>query len=151
MHPQQGIDIFRPTRRQAGLIALAAIVAPLRPALAQIEVNIVLRVTISKDDGEIITRDLKRLRLAEPAEFVFVKTDAQAFDQLSSGDVVQALTRLRIIVLSAARRVFGEMPSAAVRRGAGTAEFVAVINADCKILGVTLRSHALRYEPVPPL
>jgi hypothetical protein len=151
MHPQQGIDFFRPTRRQAGLIALAAIVAPLRPALAQIEVNIVLRVTISKDDGEIITRDLKRLRLAEPAEFVFVKTDAQAFDQLSSGDVVQALTRLRIIVLSAARRVFGEMPSAAVLRGDGTAEFVAVINADCKILGVTLRSHALRYEPVPPL
>jgi hypothetical protein len=151
MHPQQGIDFFRPTRRQAGLIALATIVAPLRPALAQIDVNIVLRVTISKDDGEIITRDLKRLRLAEPAEFIFVKTDAQAFDQLSSGDVVQALTRLRIIVLSAARRVFGDMPSAAVLRGDSTPEFVAVINADCKILGVTLRSHALRYEPVPPL
>jgi hypothetical protein len=151
MHPDQGIGVFRPTRRRAGLIALAAVLAALRPARAQVEVRVLLRVTISPEDSEIITSDLKRLRLAEPAEFVFVKTDAQAFDQLYPGDVVQALTRLRIMVLSAARRVFGEMPSAAVLRGDGTAEFVARINADCKVLGMTLQSHVLRYEPVPPL
>jgi hypothetical protein len=103
MHPKRGIGVFRPTRRQAGLIALAAVLAPLRPALAQVEVRVLLRVAISPEDGgEIITSDLKRLRLAEPAEFVFVKTDAQAFEQLFPGDVVQALTRLRLIVLSAA-------------------------------------------------
>jgi hypothetical protein len=152
MHPKRGIGIFRPTRRQAGLIALAAALIPLRPAPAQVEVRVVLRVTISPEDGgELITSDLKRLRLAEPAEFVFVKTDAQAFEQLFPGDVVQALTRLRLIVLAAARRVFGEMPSAAVLRGDGTAAFAAAVNADCNILNVTLRSHVLRYELVPPL
>jgi hypothetical protein len=148
MNAKRDIGIFRPTRRQAGLIALAAILAELRQALAQDE----LRVVISADDAtEIITRDLKRLRLAEPAEFVFVKTDAQAFEQLFPGDPGRALVRLRLIVLAAARRVFGDMPSAAVLRGDGTAAFVAGIDAECKIFSVVLRSHVLRYEPVPPL
>lgn len=149
MNAEQGNGIFRPTRRQAGLISLAAILAGLRQALAQDE----LRVVISADDAtELITSDLKRLRLAEPAEFVFVKTDAQAFEQLfPPGDPGRALAmlRLRLIVLSAARRTFGDMPSAAVLRGDGTADFDTLINADCNIFGLTLRSHVLRYAPVP--
>src|SRR5215831_14521285 len=132
MNAEQGNGVFRPTRRQAGLISLAAILAGLRQALAQDE----LRVVISADDAtELITSDLKRLRLAEPAEFVFVKTDAQTFEQLfPPGDPGRALAmlRLRLIVLSAARRTFGDMPSAAVLRGDGTADFVTLINADCK-------------------
>jgi hypothetical protein len=150
MNAKRDIGVFRPTRRQAGLISLAAILAELRQALAQDE----LRVVISADDAtEIITRDLKRLRLAEPAEFVFVKTDAQTFEQLFPGDPGRALAmlRLRLIVLAAARRAFGDMPSSAVLRGDGTADFDTLINADCKIFGLTLRSHVLRYAPVPPL
>src|SRR5262245_39980113 len=93
MNAEQGNGIFRPTRRQAGLISLAAILAGLRQALAQDE----LRVVISADDAtELITTDLKRLRLAEPAEFVFVKTDAQAFEQLFPGDPGRALAMLRL-------------------------------------------------------
>jgi hypothetical protein len=141
------MSVLRPTRRQAGLIALTAALAALRPAHAQDE----LRIVIPTDVSEIITTDLKRLRLAEPAAFSFVKTDPAAFEQLFPGDPTRALSYLRAIVLSAARRIFGEMTSAEVLRGDGTPAFVARINADGESIRVALRSHAMRYEPVPPL
>lgn len=145
--PEQTTDIARLTRRQAGLAAVAATLAAIRAALAQDE----LRVVLTTDTSEIITTDLKRLRLAAPAEFNFVKTNPGAFGRLFPGDPAPALSFLRFTVLAAARRIFGEMPAAAVLRGDGTPAFVARINAECESIHVTLRDHAMRYEPVPPL
>ena len=140
----QATTIARLTRRQTGLAAVAAVLAAIRAALAQDE----LRVVIATDTPEIITTDLKRLRLAEPAEFNFIKTDADAFERLFPGD--PALSLLQFMVLAAARRIFGEMPSAAVLRGDGTPAFVASLKADCESIHVALRDHAMRFEPVPP-
>ncbi len=142
----QATTIARLTRRQTGLAAVAAVLAAIRAALAQDP----LRVVITTDRSEIITTDLKRLRLAEPAEFNFVKTNADAFERLFPGNPAPALSLLQFMVLAAARRIFGEMPSAAVLRGDGTPAFVASLKADCESIHVALRDHAMRYEPVPP-
>ena len=133
---------LRPTRRQAALIALTAALAALRPARAQDE----LRIVIPADSSEIITTDLKRLRLAEPAELVFVKTDPAAFERRFPGDDAPALSYLRFLVLAAARRIFGDMTSAEVLRGDGTPAFVARVNADCEIIHVALRSHTMHLS-----
>lgn len=109
-----------------------------------------LRIIIDVERSEIISSDRKRVRLAEPAEFVFGKTNPEQFKLLYPTDDSQARTLLPLIILSAARRTFGSLTAEQILRDEGRVELIELINRDAKSLFVAVREHKMRYVPVPP-
>src|SRR5207244_7515471 len=67
----------------------------------------VLSVTIEVGDSEVITRDFRRIRPAASAEVRFTVVN-DSIASVFKDDLTVPLTRMRLTVLSNARRVLGE-------------------------------------------
>lgn len=108
-----------------------------------------LRISVDVERSEIMSSDRKRVRLAEPAEFVFGKLNPAQFKLLYPADDAQARTLLTMIVLSAARRTFASLTAEQILRDEGRPELIDLINRDAKSLFVAVRDHKMRYAPAP--
>jgi hypothetical protein len=107
-------------------------------------------VVLQIENAEIITSDLKRLRLVEPAEVRFAVTTpyiAQVFgdDQTVPRDL------MRLMVLASARRVLSQLPATEAVKPEAARAIVAEVDSALAYLGVVVESHTLRYTLVPPL
>ena len=105
-------------------------------------------VVLQVEGAEIITSDVKRVRLAEPAEVRFAVTTpyiAQVFsDDLIPRDL------MRLTVLSSARRVLSQLSATEAVEPEAARAIVAEVDSALAYLGVVVESHTLRYTLVPP-
>ena len=134
-----------PTRRTIGFGLAAWLASGSRHAGAAD----VLSVTIGVDDSEVITTDFRRIRPAAPAEVRFtVMNDSIA--TIYKDDLTTPLARMRLTVLSSARRVLGEKTLAEALGNETMRAVMAGTDNDLVDLGVVVRDHTLRYVPIPP-
>ena len=86
-----------------------------------------ITITIAVEDSEIITTDLKRIRLAEPAEVRFALT-TNYIELLYGADLTTPRRGVRLEVIAAARGTLGALTGAEATRdeGASTAMIAAV-------------------------
>jgi regulator of protease activity HflC (stomatin/prohibitin superfamily) len=136
-------------KRLGVALAVLALWAPSGRAAETIVVTIVIVVTIPVEDGEVVSSDPKRLRLAEPAVVRFAVTTpyfAQVFRDLTT-----ARDRLRLEVLASARRVLGELPATEALKPEAARAVVADLERAIDYLGVSVESYTLRYMLVPSL
>jgi hypothetical protein len=103
-----------------------------------------------EDAAEIITSDLKRLRLAGPAEVRFAVTTTY-IAQVFGDDLTVPRGLMRVTVISSARRVLGQLSAAEAVKPEAASAVVAQVDRDLASLGVAVESHTLRYTLVPPL
>ena len=132
----------------AGLVraALAACVVALLCAPAR-AIDFIT-ITIPVEDSEIITTDLKRIRLAEPAEVRFALT-TNYIELLYGTDLTTPRRGMRLEVVAAARGTLGALTGAEATRDEGTRSLIAAVNRRLASMGVTVESHTLRYVFLP--
>src|SRR5262249_31542993 len=131
-----------PTRR-AICIGLAAWLAS---GLRHASGADVLSLTIEVDNSEVITGDLKRIRLAAPAQVRFTVVD-DSMAAIHRDNV----TPLRVVVLSNAMRVLGERTLAEALGSEAMRAVMALVDKELAYFGLVVRDHTLRFVPVPPL
>ena len=138
-----------PTRRAICIGLAAWLASGLRHAggADAPSVTIEVLVTIEIGDSEVITTDLKRIRPAAPAQVRFTVVN-DSIASIFRDDLTIPLTRMRLTVLSAARRVLGERTLAEALGSEAIRAVVAEIDHDLVDLGVVVRDHTLRYVPV---
>ena len=107
-------------------------------------------VVLQVEDAEIITSDLKRLRLAEPAEVRFAVTTPY-IAQVFGNDLTVARSLMRLTVLASARRVLSQLPATEAVKPEAARAIVAEVDRALDYLGVAVESNTLRYTLVPPL
>jgi hypothetical protein len=103
-----------------------------------------------EDAGEVISSDLKRMRLAEPAEVRFAVITPY-IARVFGDDLTLPRTLMRFTVLASARRVLGELSAAEALKPEAVRAVVADIDRALDYVGVSVESHTLRYMLVPPL
>jgi hypothetical protein len=107
-----------------------------------------ITVSITPDDSEIITTDLKRIRPAEAAEVRF-KVTTPYIAQVFGNDLAVPQSRMRITVIGGARRVLGAMTGAQATGPDGPPAVVREIDRALSDMGVQVEQFNLRYVFVP--
>ena len=107
-------------------------------------------VVLQVEGAEIITSDLKRLRLAEPAEVRFAVTTPY-IAQVFGDDLTVPRDLMRLTVLMSARRVLSELSATEAVKPEAARAIVAEVDRELAYLGVAVESHTLRYAVVPLL
>ena len=107
-------------------------------------------VVLKVEDAEIITSDLKRLRLAEPAEVRFAVTTPY-IAQVFGDDLTVPRDLMRLTVLMSARRVLSQLSATEAVKPEAARAIVAEVDRALAYLGVAVESNTLRYRLVPPL
>jgi len=110
----------------------------------------IISVTIEVDSPEIITRDLKRIRLAAPAEVRFAVL-TNFIETVFKDDLAVARNLMKFSVMSHARKVLAEKTLDAAQQNEAMQEVMAAVDADMARLGVKVQDHTLRFVPVSPL
>ena len=110
----------------------------------------IISVTIEVDSPEIITRDLKRIRLAAPAEVRFAVL-TNFIETVFKDDPAVARNLMKFSVMSHARKVLAEKTLDAAQQNEAMQEVMAAVDADMARLGVKVQDHTLRFVPVSPL
>jgi len=129
-------------------LALAlALLAPWGPGVRAADAIVVV---LQVESSEIITSDLKRLRLAEPAEVRFAVTTPYVA-QVFGDDLKIPRDMMRLTVLASARRVLGEMSATEALKPEAVRAIVTEVDRALDYLGVAVESNTLRYTLVPPL
>ena len=138
---------MRATRRSAcaGLAAWGLILA-LGPACAAD----VISVTFGADEAEIITKDLKRIRLAQGAEAHF-NVLTNYIELVFKNDLTLPRQILRLAIVTNARRVLSEYTADEAVGDAALLALIAAVNRQIAYMGVAVRDHTLRYVLVPSL
>jgi hypothetical protein len=107
-------------------------------------------VTIPVEDaGEVISSDLKRMRLAEPAVVRFAATTPY-IAQVFGDDLRIPRDLMRFTLLASARRVLGELPATEALKPEAVRAVLADLEHAIDYLGVSVESYTLRYMLVPP-
>jgi hypothetical protein len=107
-------------------------------------------VVLQVDNSEIITSDLKRLRLAEPAEVRFAVTTPY-IAQVFGDDLTVPRDLMRLTVLMSARRVLSQLSATEAVKPEAAGAIVAEVDRELAYLGVAVESHTLHYALVPLL
>jgi hypothetical protein len=103
-----------------------------------------------EDAGEVISLDVKRLRLAEPAEIRFVVTTPY-IARVFGSDLTIPRDLMRLTLLASARRVLSQLPATEALRPEAARAVVADVERAIDYLGVSVEAYTLRYMLVPPL
>jgi hypothetical protein len=107
-----------------------------------------ISVTIAVEDSEIITADLKRIRLAQPAEVRFALTTSY-LELLYGTDFTKPRAMMRLEVLAAARATLAGVTGVEATRDDGVRLVIEAINRRLAYMGVTVERHSLRYLFAP--
>jgi len=107
----------------------------------------IISVTIEDVSTEIITRDLKRIRLAAPAEVRFVVLTSY-IESIFKDDLEVPRNLMKFAVISGARRVLAEKTLGEVQQSEAMQDVIAAVNLDVAHFGVRVQDHTLRYIPV---
>jgi len=111
--------------------------------------TIVVALTV-EDAGEVITTDLKRLRLAQAAEVRFAVTTPY-IAQVFGNDPTIPRDLMRLTVIASGRRVLGELSAAEAMKPEAARAIAAEVDRALDYLGVAVELQTLRYALVPPL
>ena len=109
----------------------------------------IISVTLEVDSLEIITRDLKRIRLAAPAEVRFAVL-TNFIESVFKDDLAVARNLMKFSVMSHARQVLAEKTLAEVLQSEVMQDVIAAVDLDMARLGVRVQDHTLRFVPVSP-
>ena len=107
-----------------------------------------ITVTIAVEDSEIITADLKRIRLANPAEVRFART-TNYIELVFGTNLTTPRGLMRLQVISAARRTLAAVTGAEATREAALRPVIEEVNRGLAGIGVVVESHTLRYVFLP--